>query len=65
VFGVVCRLHNTEGRSSIQACLAFLSGANKRFLMPLQIRQFAFLTWPLVYGCASDTKCYLMPSPSQ
>jgi hypothetical protein len=54
VFGVVRRLHSTAGSSSTQLPAACSSGARSRFLIPPHTRPFAFSTWPLDCGCATD-----------
>jgi hypothetical protein len=63
--GVVRRLQSTEGSSSTQACLAFSSGANSLFFIPLHIKPLAFSTCPFIFGCATDANFSLIPKLSQ
>src|SRR4051812_37800674 len=65
LFGVVCKLHRTDGSSSVQAPAFRSSGLMRRFLMPAPIRPLAFSTCPFVCGCATEAYVMLIPRPSQ
>ena len=54
LFGVVRKLHITEGNSSAQAPAARRSGALSLGFRPCRIRPFVVLTCPLACGCATD-----------
>jgi hypothetical protein len=60
-FSIVHKLQSTVSNSSTQACLAFSSGADSLFLVPLHIKPLTFLTCPFVYGCATESKFSLIP----
>src|ERR1041385_766256 len=52
--GVVRKLHRTAGSSSTQLPAVCSNGARSRFFIPPHTKPFAFSTWLLDCGCATD-----------
>ena len=65
LFGVVRRLHSTDGSSSGQAPAARSNGRSSRFFIPEHTSPLAFSTCPLVCGCATEAKLSFIPCLSQ
>jgi hypothetical protein len=61
LLGVVLRLHIIDGNSSAQADAARCRGASRRGLIPDRITPLVLSTWPLDYGCATDTRSRQIP----